>query len=149
MSQHNSGSGRKRGNMGKGGSRPAPSPAPKAAAAPVEVPAAKAEAAPAVAAAPKAEAAPAAAAVAEKVAPAPEPKAAAAPAETPAKVTPVDAENDAMMERFEHAQKRYGAAYAAMAEGLRGDGVDKLVKYVQYGLAAAAIFVVVAAVVNA
>ena len=54
-----------------------------------------------------------------------------------------------MMERFEAAQKRYGSAYAAMAEGLRGDGVDKLVRYVQYGLAASAIFVVLAAIVSA
>jgi hypothetical protein len=139
MSQHSSGSGRKRGNMGKGPNRPAPATPPKM---PANTAAEAAEtAAPKAAAESVASAAPVA--VAEKPAPAPEP---AAAVEAPASVNPVDAENDAMVERFEQAQKRYGPAYAAMSEGLRGEGIDKLVKYVQYGLAAAAVFVVVAAV---
>jgi hypothetical protein len=47
---------------------------------------------------------------------------------------------------FEKAQERYGAAYAIMADGLKGDGIDRAVKVVQYGIAAAAVFVIVAAV---
>jgi hypothetical protein len=47
---------------------------------------------------------------------------------------------------FEKAQERYGAAYAILADGLKGEGVDKTVKIVQYGLAAVAVFVIVAAV---
>lgn len=140
MSQHNSGPGRKRGNASKGANRPE-RPAAAAAAtvatrAVVDEPAKPAAPAPA-ATAPVATA-PEVAVKAPSPAPAP-----AAPA------NPVDAENDALMERFEAANKRYGPAYAAMAEGLRGEGVDKLVKYVQYGLAAAAVFVVVAAVMAA
>jgi hypothetical protein len=41
---------------------------------------------------------------------------------------------------------RYGAAYAVLADGFKGEGVDRLVKGVRWFLAGAAVFVVVAAV---
>jgi hypothetical protein len=168
MSQQNSGSGRKRGNSNKDSSRftrsapaaPVKVESKPVAAAPAPV-AARVESVPPQAQAPmpqKPVAAQAPAAAAPVAAPTP---AAAAPvaAQAPAAAAPVaaplpaanpaDAENDALMERFEHAQKRFGPAYAAMSEGLRGEGIDKLVRYVQYGLAAAAVFVVVAAVFSA
>lgn len=76
-------------------------------------------------------------------APAPKPApAAAAPAAPAPEPSPMGAEFDA-------AHKKYGAAYAVMAEGLKGDGVDKLVRVVQYGIAAAAALVIFAAIVSA
>lgn len=69
---------------------------------------------------------------------APAPKAAAAPAPAPAA--------DPAMEKFENNRERYGAAYALMAEGMQGQGVDRLVRITQYMIGAAALVVVIAAV---
>jgi thiamine pyrophosphokinase len=63
------------------------------------------------------------------------------PAPEPA---PAPAESDKT--DFEKAQERYGSAYAILADGLKGEGVDKTVKIVQYALAAAAVFVILAAI---
>lgn len=78
--------------------------------------------------------------------PAPEPAPAPMPEATP---TPVAAPEPDALADFEDTQKRYGVAYAVMAEGLKGDGIDRVVKIVQYGLAAFAVFVVVAAIIAA
>lgn len=59
---------------------------------------------------------------------------------------PAPAPADSDKTDFEKAQERYGSAYAILADGLKGEGVDKTVKIVQYALAAAAVFVIFAAV---
>ena len=59
---------------------------------------------------------------------------------------PAPAAGDSDKTDFEKAQERYGSAYAILADGLKGEGVDKTVKIVQYALAAAAVFVILAAV---
>jgi hypothetical protein len=48
---------------------------------------------------------------------------------------------------FEAKQEKFGAAYAALAEGLKGEGIDRAVKVTRYLLAAFAAFVVLAAIV--
>lgn len=45
--------------------------------------------------------------------------------------------------------EKFGAGYAVMSEVLKGRGVDRAVTVVKIGLAAAAVFVVVAAIVAA
>jgi hypothetical protein len=77
------------------------------------------------------------------------PAVAAAPAAAPQPAPKPAPEPSALGAEFDDAHKKYGAAYAVMAEGLKGDGVDTLVKYVQYGLAASAVFVVLAAIIAA
>lgn len=59
---------------------------------------------------------------------------------------PEPAPTDSEKTDFEKTQERYGAAYAILADGLKGEGVDKTVKIVQYGLAAVAVFVILAAI---
>lgn len=49
---------------------------------------------------------------------------------------------------FEAKQAKYGAAYAAFADGMKGEGIDRAVKYTRYFLAGFAVFVVVAAIIG-
>jgi hypothetical protein len=57
--------------------------------------------------------------------------------ETPAK---------SVEEEFRDKTARFGAAYAALSDGFKGEGLDLTVKVVRYALLAAAAFVVGAAV---
>lgn len=66
------------------------------------------------------------------------------PASAPAE--PVAAPEPDDKTEFEKTQERFGAAFAVMSEGMKGEGIDKAVKLVQYGLAAFAAFVVLAAI---
>jgi hypothetical protein len=49
-------------------------------------------------------------------------------------------------EEFKEKTAKFGAAYAALSDGFKGEGLDLTVRIVRYGLLAAAAFVVGAAV---